>query len=113
VCYASKIVELERLTCLRKFEIEKLCSKQTRCKYQNSIYFADSARPFPSQQYTSQNQYCLVVPNVRVTLNTTMSIGKASVWTDTPVTIQADHKVMSTLIIYNESETPTSIQTCP
>jgi len=42
-----------------------------------------------------------------------MSIGKASVWTDTPFTIEADHKVMSKLIIRNESETPTSIQTCP
>ena len=47
VCYASKITELERFTCFRKFEIEKLCSKQTTCKYHNSVCFADSARPLP------------------------------------------------------------------
>jgi hypothetical protein len=34
---------------------------------------------FPLQQYTNQNQYCLVAPNVREHLNTALPIGNATV----------------------------------
>jgi hypothetical protein len=60
----------------------------------------------PSQRSTNQNQYCLVALNFKGNLNTVKSSCNTGVRTNTAVTTEADHKVMSILITRNEGEDP-------